>query len=127
MLIRLTKGRLDHTLRLIPVLLLIVRGARTGRERTVPLLYFTDGDDVILIASCYGRRKLPAWYHNLKANPDVRIQVRGRSAPYTAREAEGEDRDRLFALAKQVYSGYSEYERRVEGVRRIPVMRLTPA
>jgi deazaflavin-dependent oxidoreductase (nitroreductase family) len=125
LLLRLTKGRLDHTLGLIPVLLLKVRGARSGKERAVPLLCFTDDDDVILVASCYGRPKLPA-YHNLKANPEVRLQARGRSAPYTAREAHGEDRDRLFALAKQIYAGYSEYERRTNGVRRIPVMRLSP-
>lgn len=126
-LIRLTRGRIDHTLGLVPVLLLVVRGARSGKERTVPLVYFTDGDDVILIASSYGRPKLPVWYHNLKANPDVRLEAKGRSTPYTAREVEGEERDRLFALAKRVYSGYSEYERRTNGIRQIPVMRLSPA
>jgi deazaflavin-dependent oxidoreductase (nitroreductase family) len=126
-LLRATGGRVDHAFGQIPIALLIVRGARSGVERTVPLLYFNDGDDVVLIASSYGRAKFPAWYHNLKANPDVRLEVRGRSAPYVAREATGEDRDRLFELAKEVYRGYSDYERRTTGVRRIPVMRLSPA
>lgn len=126
-LLRASGGRVEHSMGTIPVLLLSVRGARSGVERTVPLLYFNDGEDVILVASSYGRARFPAWYHNLKANPDVRLQARGRSAAYTASEATGEDRDRLFEQAKKVYRGYSEYERRTDGVRRIPVMRLTPA
>ena len=126
-LLRATRGRVDHTLGAIPVALVVARGARSGRERAVPLLYFTDGDDVILIASSYGRAKFPSWYYNLKANPDVRLEAMGRSAQYVAHEAEGEDRDRLFELAKLVYSGYDSYEQRTTGIRRIPVMRLSPA
>jgi deazaflavin-dependent oxidoreductase (nitroreductase family) len=126
-LLRTTRGRVDHTLGQIPIVLVTLRGARTGRERTVPLLYFSDGADVILIASSYGRAKFPAWYYNLKANPEVTLEARGRSAAYIAHEAEGEDLDRLFELAKLVYSGYNEYEQRTSGIRRIPVMRLSPA
>ncbi len=126
-LLRATRGHVDHAFGQIPIVLVVVRGARSGVERTVPLLYFNDGGDVILIASSYGRPKFPAWYYNLKANPDVRLEVRGRSAPYLAREATGEDRDRLFELAKKVYRGYTDYERRTTGIRRIPVMRLSPA
>jgi deazaflavin-dependent oxidoreductase (nitroreductase family) len=126
-LLRASGGRVDHSFGQIPIVLVNVRGARSGVERTVPLLYFSDGDDVILIASSYGRPKFPAWYHNLKANPDVRLEIKGRSAPYVAHEVSGEERDRLFAQAKKVYRGYTDYEQRTEGVRRIPVMRLTPA
>jgi deazaflavin-dependent oxidoreductase (nitroreductase family) len=125
-LLRVSGGRVDHAFGQIPIVLLSVRGARSGVERTVPLLYFSDADDVILIASSYGRPKFPAWYYNLKANPDVRLEVKGRSAPYRASEVEGPERDRLFQRAKQVYPGYSEYERRTAGIRRIPVMRLSP-
>jgi deazaflavin-dependent oxidoreductase (nitroreductase family) len=126
-LLRATRGRVDHAFGQIPIVLVNVRGARSGIERTVPLLYFNDGEDVILIASSYGRPRFPAWYYNLKANPDVRLEAKGRTAPYTAHEVTGEERDRLFAQAKKVYRGYTEYERRTEGIRRIPVMRLTPA
>ncbi len=126
-LLRATRGRVDHAFGQIPIVLLTVRGARSGRERTVPLLYFTDGDDVILIASSYGRAKFPAWYYNLKANPDVTLEVKGRSDPYVAHEAQGGDHDRLFELAKKVYTGYNQYEQRTAGIRRIPVMRLSPA
>lgn len=126
-LVRVTRGRIDSAFGQIPIVVLAVRGAHSGAERKVPLLYFSDGDDVILIASSYGKAKFPAWYHNIKANPEVTLEAMGRSGAYVAREAEGEDRDRLFELAKNVYSGYSEYERRTAGIRRIPVMRLSPA
>ncbi len=126
-LVRATRGRVDSTLGLIPVVVVTVRGARSGVERKVPLLYFSDGDDVVLIASSYGKAKFPAWYYNVKANPDVRLEAMGRSGSYVAREVEGEDRDRLFELAKLVYSGYSDYEQRTAGIRRIPVLRLSPA
>ena len=126
-LVRATRGRLDSTFGQIPVVVLSVRGARSGVERKVPLLYFNDGDDVVLIASSYGKAKLPAWYHNIKANPEVRLEAMGRAGSYVAREVEGEDHDRLFELAQRVYSGYSEYERRTSGVRGIPVLRLSAA
>ena len=126
-LLRATRGRWTTPSAQIPIALLTVRGARSGLERRVPLLYFSDGDDVILIASSYGRPKFPAWYYNLKANPDVRLEAMGRSAAYVAREADGEEHDRLFEQGKNVYSGYSGYEQRTEEIRRIPVMRLSPA
>src|ERR1700683_818558 len=123
---RVTRGRVDSALGQSPIAVVTVRGARSGVERKVPLLYFNDGDDVILIASSYGKAKFPAWYYNIKANPDVRLESMGRSAAYVAREAEGADRDHLFELAKLVYSGYNQYEQRTSGIRRIPVMRLSP-
>lgn len=126
-LVRITRGRVDSAFGQIPIVVVTVRGARSGVERKVPLLYFTDDGDVILIASSYGKAKFPAWYYNIKANPDVRLEAMGKAGSYLAREVEGEDHDRLFELAKNVYSGYSEYKRRTEGIRRIPVMRLSPA
>ncbi len=126
-LVRVTRGRVDSAFGQIPIVVVTVRGARSGVERKVPLLYFTDRDDVILIASSYGKAKFPAWYYNLKANPEVRLEAMGRSGSYVAREADEDDHDRLFELAKLLYSGYSDYERRTAGIRRIPVMRLSPA
>ena len=127
-LVRVSGGRLDSALGTIPVAVLSVRGARSGVERQVPLLYFNDGEDVILIASSYGRPKTPSWYFNLKANPDVRLEAKGRTGSYRAQEVpEGPERDRLFDEGRKIYRGYSNYEQRTEGIRRIPVMRLSPA
>jgi deazaflavin-dependent oxidoreductase (nitroreductase family) len=126
-LVRASRGRVSTVAGLLPIVLLTVKGARSGIERTVALLYFTDGGDVILIASSFGRPRYPAWYHNLKANPAVRLEVGGRSAPYLARETSGADRERLFELAKKVYRGYGNYRERTAGIREIPVFRLSPA
>jgi deazaflavin-dependent oxidoreductase (nitroreductase family) len=126
-LVRVSGGRLDSALGTIPVAVLHVRGARSGAERKVPLLYFNDGEDVILIASSYGRPKTPSWYFNLKANPDVSLEAKGRTGTYRAQEVEGPERDRLFDEARKIYRGYTNYESRTEGIRRIPVMRLSPA
>ncbi len=125
-LIKVSRGHVDSGLGAAPIVLLRVRGAKSGIERTVPLLYFTDGDDVILMASSFGRPRYPAWYHNLKAHPEVTLYSRGRAGRYRGAETEGAERDRLYALASQMYRGYEVYEDRVEGIRRVPVMRLSP-
>ena len=125
-LVRATGGRISSVAGLFPVVLLTVRGARSGIERTVPLVYFTDGDDVILMASSFGRPRYPAWYHNVKANPEVRLEAMGAGGDFTATETEGEERERLYALAQRVYRGYGIYEERTAGIRHVPVLRLTP-
>ena len=111
----------------LPTLLLTVRGRRSGTERTVPLVYFSDGDDVILMASSFGRPRLPAWYHNVMASPEVTLTAGGVSERFRAIEVEGPERDALYEKAKQVYEGYGLYEERTAGIRRVPVLRLTPA
>jgi deazaflavin-dependent oxidoreductase (nitroreductase family) len=126
-LIRVTRGHIDSALGVVPIVLLTSRGARSGLDRTVPLLYFTDGDDVVLMASSFGRARYPAWYHNLKANPEVSLYRRGHNGSYVAREVENTERDSLYDRATQLYAGYRLYEGRVAGVRRVPVLRLSPA
>jgi deazaflavin-dependent oxidoreductase (nitroreductase family) len=123
-LMRRSAGRVNLAAGLLPVVLLSVRGAQTGVERTVPLVYFTDGGEVILIASSFGRPRYPAWYHNVKANPEVTLEAKGRTARFRAREVDGEDRARLYELAKQLYTGYGNYEERTAGIRHVPVLRL---
>jgi hypothetical protein len=71
-LLRLTGGRVSSVYP-VPVLLLTTTGAKTGLPRTLPLLYLDDGDDIILIASNYGKTSHPAWYRNLVANPRVEV------------------------------------------------------
>jgi deazaflavin-dependent oxidoreductase (nitroreductase family) len=124
-LMKATRGRVNVGGNILPTLLLTVRGRRSGIERTVPLVYFSDGGDVILMASSFGRPRFPAWYHNVMANPEVTLTAGGVSERYRAAEVEGPERDALYAKAKRVYEGYGIYEERTAGVRRVPVLRLT--
>jgi deazaflavin-dependent oxidoreductase (nitroreductase family) len=124
-LMPLTRGRLSTGLGQ-PVVLLHVRGARSGIERTVPLLATKTGDTVLLVASKAGAIKHPAWYHNVRANPDVDVTIDGRRRPMRAEiAAEGEERDRLWRIVCDNYSGYATYQRRAGG-RVIPVVALRP-
>jgi deazaflavin-dependent oxidoreductase (nitroreductase family) len=108
----------------LPVVMLTSTGAKSGRESTVPLLGFEEGDAVILIASNYGQAHHPAWYHNLRAHPRVRIAVRGEQREVTSEQVESPERERYIAIAAVAYPGYRRYERRA-APRRIAVFRLT--
>ncbi len=126
-MLRLTGGRFSTT-SFFPLVLLTVKGRKSGEPRTVPLVYFTEGDEVILTASSFGRDKHPAWYLNVRANPRVELSARGERGMYVARQTEGEERDRLFELSKRLYAGYGRYEQRAAAVERtIPVLALRPA
>lgn len=122
-LLRLTGGRLT-SVPVVPIVYLTHTGARSGRKMTSPLLYFTDGEDAIVMASNYGRRNHPGWYYNVKANPEVELCARGRTGRYRAEVTTGEDRDRLWRMAQGVTKAYSDYEERAS--RTIQVIRLSP-
>jgi deazaflavin-dependent oxidoreductase (nitroreductase family) len=123
-LLPLTRGKMSTGFGQ-PVVLLHVRGAKSGVERTVPLLATKHGDEIVLIASKAGAQKHPAWFHNVRANPDCEVTLRGQRVPMDATIAEGEERERLWALANDNYSGYARYQRRA-GNREIPVVVLRP-
>ena len=121
----LTRGRLS-TAPGTNVLLLETVGAKSGQVRKTPLVYVTDGDHIVLIGSKAGAPKHPAWVHNLRKNPRVKVLAPGRNGDYVAREAEGDERKRLWAEAVDYYAGYETYQQRA-GKRRIPVVVLEPA
>ena len=121
-LIPLTRGRFSTGLGQ-PIVLLHARGAKSGELRTTPLLATKHGETIVLIASKAGATSHPAWFHNVRANPDVEVTVAGRLQPMRARVAQGEERDRLWALANDNYSGYATYQHRA-GEREIPVVVL---
>jgi deazaflavin-dependent oxidoreductase (nitroreductase family) len=125
LLVRLSHGWIS-TVAVTPVVLLTHTGARSGTRRTTPLIYFTDRDRVILIASNYGSSRNPAWYHNVKANPEVTLRIRGFEAPFVGAEVTGAERDRLWALATGWLAGYEEYQR-LAGRRQIPMLAFAPA
>lgn len=125
-LLRLTGGRVSSVYP-VPVMLLTTTGAKTGKPRTLPLVYLDDGDAIILIASNYGRTSHPAWYRNLVANPKVEVLAGKKSGTYSASEiTDAAERDRVWDLALDMYAGYGDYEGRA-GDRTIPVVRLERA
>jgi deazaflavin-dependent oxidoreductase (nitroreductase family) len=106
------------------IVLLTTTGAKTGEQRTAPVLHTPRGEEIILIASNAGEPKNPAWYHNLKKTPRCEVEKRGVRRAYEARELEGAERDEIFRAAVENYPGYAEYEKRAG--RRIPVLKLSP-
>lgn len=109
----------------IPMLFLTHTGARSGKKSTTPLVYFTDGEDAIVVASNYGRKNHPAWYYNIKPNPEVELSVAGRVCPYRAQVTTDKDRERLWKIVVQFTRAYADYVERAEG-RTIQVIRLSP-
>lgn len=122
---RLTGGLVGHRIPLLPRMLLLEHvGAKSGRKRTSPLVYFRDGENIVLVASKGGFPKHPAWFHNLRANPDTRVQVGHRRPLVRARVATDAERERLWPKAVETYGGYAEYQERTE--RKIPLVVLEP-
>src|SRR3954452_15369787 len=95
-LLRISRGRLSTGFGQTYVLL-HARGAKSGAERTVPLLGTRSGDAIVLVASKAGDPRHPAWFHNVRAHPDVAVTVRGERRPMRARVAAGDERERLWA------------------------------
>ena len=98
-------------------------GRTSGDLRSVPLFYFRDGRDFVLIGSKGGAPAHPAWFPNLVANPQAWLTANRRRIPVTAEVVEGDDRDRLWAIAAAAYPSYNEYQERA-APRQIPVVRL---
>ena len=100
-------------------------GRKSGKRRTHPLICDEQGQNIVVVASKGGIDKHPAWYLNLKANPETEINWKGEKRRVRAREAEGEERQRLWDRMAEVYPPYNDYQARTE--RRIPVIVLEPA
>jgi len=104
--------------------LLTTTGRKTGKPHTVPLLSIDDSDTVVVIASHGGLDQPPAWWLNLRANPNAHLQIGRRLVPVTAHEADTGERSRLWPLFVAEYSGYVDYQKRTS--REIPIMILRP-
>ena len=122
----LTDGRLGHRLLGVPCLLLRATGRRTGRTRTTALLYAMDGDDYLVVASLGGAPRAPEWLHNVRARPEVGVQVGRERFPAVATVVDrGDDEyDRLWRVVNDSSGGrYDRYQRQT--TRPIPIVRLT--
>lgn len=106
------------------VLLLNTTGRKSGQRRTTPLLYLRDGEDFVVIASNGGAPKHPAWYFNLKANPETTVELGDREVRVRAEEASSEEKARLWPKVVEMYSGYEGYRRKTD--REIPLIFLHP-
>jgi deazaflavin-dependent oxidoreductase (nitroreductase family) len=121
---RANEGRVQGRFAGRSLLLLTTTGARSGRARTVPLVYSTDGDRIVIIASKGGEPTHPDWYHNLVANPIVTVELPGESFQASATVAKGAERRRLFDQQAALMPFFAEYERTT--AREIPVVVLEP-
>ena len=122
---RLSGGRLLGKLGGMPVLLLITTGAKSGKQRTQPLLYIEEGDALAVAASGAGAPRHPGWYFNLVANPTVTVQTRTGKRTMTAETANAEDRRRIYDQFKAKSEQYVGYERKTD--REIPIVLLREA
>lgn len=122
-LLRLTRGRIGTGL-IIPTLLLETVGAKSGQPRRNGVIYFHDGNRVILVASNAGRPAHPSWFYNARANPGVKLN----GQPYRAEVVEDEvERTRLWELGDRVFPPFADYrESAAKSGRTIPILRFTP-
>ena len=123
-LYRASGGRLGAHVGKAPVLLLSTTGRRSGKKRTVPVLYLADSERLIVIGSNAGNPRTPAWSLNLQANPAAEIEIGRERRPVKARVAEGEERAKLWRSANQQYAGFDNYEEKT--ARNIALFILEP-
>jgi F420H(2)-dependent quinone reductase len=119
---RLTGGKVGGQIGKLPVLLLTTIGRKSGRPRTQPLAYTHVGEGYAVIASKGGAAQHPLWYLNLRANPLAEVTVGRETRKVLAREAQGEERERLWRALANLYPGYDRYAQKTS--RRIPVVVL---
>jgi F420H(2)-dependent quinone reductase len=123
---RLTGGLVGHRFPGAPPFLLLEHiGARSGENRSSPLAYLRDGENVVVVASKGGNPRHPAWFHNLRANPDTTIRIGTQRRQVRARVATPEERSRLWPKVLELYPGYRSYQERTE--RQIPLVILEPS
>ncbi len=123
---RETGGEVGHIWRRgSEILLPTTTGRKTGNATTTPLIYESDGDRYVIVASKGGAPQHPGWYLNLEQKPDVILQVQGEVFPARAHTAEGAERERLWKLAAEQWPDYDEYAKKTD--REIPVVVLERA
>ena len=121
---RLTGGRVMGSFGRAPVLLLTTTGRKSGKKRTMPLLYLEEGGLYFVVGSSGGSPKHPAWYLNLTANPASALQIQDRTLSATAETVAGDEKKRLWNRFNEIYPDYETYQKKTE--RDIPVVKLTP-
>lgn len=121
---RANEGRVGGPFAGAPMILVHHRGAKTGTAYTTPLVYTRDGENYVIIASKGGAPEHPQWFHNLRAHPDVTVEVGTHTVDVRTRVAEGDERDRLYGAQADLMPNFGEYAKAT--AREIPVLVLEP-
>ncbi len=121
---RANEGKVGGMFEGMPLLLLHTTGAKSGKERINPLAYRSDGEALVVFASKGGAPTHPDWFHNVRVNPKVTVEVGTDQREMVARVAEGDERNRLWEAQKLEFPGFAEYESKTD--RQIPVVVLDP-
>ena len=117
-------GRIGGKMGKVPVLLLTTTGRKTGKQRTLPLVYIKDDSDYVITASAGGADKHPGWFFNIRSNPQATIQVKDKHIQVTAEIAEPEKKSELWSRLVKVAPNFAGYEKRTS--REIPMVILHP-
>jgi len=120
---RKNHGKVGGSFEGAPLLLLHTIGRHSGKPRINPMMYLKDGERYLVIASKGGAPTNPDWYFNLKAHPDVQIEVGDDTINVQAKEVTGHERDTLYKRQATLYPAFSEYQRKTKRI--IPVVALT--
>jgi deazaflavin-dependent oxidoreductase (nitroreductase family) len=125
LLYRVSNGRIASTMRGRPILVLTTRGAKTGAQRHVPIVPLIEGDQMYVIASLGGAPKHPGWYHNLKANPDVEVQLLADKYRARARILPEPERGEVWKRVLAAMPAFADYQKKTSRV--IPIVELVRA
>jgi deazaflavin-dependent oxidoreductase (nitroreductase family) len=120
---RANQGIVGGPMEGMPILLLTMTGAKTGRTLTRPLCYSPDGDRLVIIASFGGAPRNPPWYYNLLAHPVVTVEVGTEKFKARAAQTSGAERQRLFDAQARLMPFFNDYQQKTK--RQIPVLTLT--
>jgi deazaflavin-dependent oxidoreductase (nitroreductase family) len=122
---RLTGGRLFNTFGGDEVCFVTMKGAKSGRTLTIPLMYVPYREGLLLVASQGGAPKNPVWYHNLVKHPEIVVSHRRRRMKLRARLADPDEKPELWPICDQHYAPYADYRKRT--TRDIPIFVCEPA
>ena len=122
---RANEGKVGGPFAGAPMILVHHFGAKSGVERVSPMVYFPDGERLLIVASAAGSPKNPDWYHNLKANPQVPVEVGADTFPVVVEELASTERAEKWAAITAVMPGFAEYQEKTS--RQIPVLALSRA
>jgi len=121
---RKNRGKVGGQFEGAPLLLINHTGARTRKVRINPVMYLKEGQRYLVFASKGGADTHPDWYHNLKAHPDVKIEVGHETIDVRAEETKGAERERIYAKQALLYPQFAQYQKKTKRV--IPVIAFTP-